>query len=75
MHGGAVEMIGEERAARAAFLPAGTEHEVIDEQLAAAAEQVGERLLAAGPVEHVALVDLNPGQFAALPAELVAARG
>ena len=60
MNGGAVEMVGQERAARAALLPARTEHEVIDDQLAAAVEQVGQRLLATGSVEHIGLVDLDP---------------
>jgi len=39
----AVEMIGQERTARAAFFPVGAEHEVIDDQLALAAEQIGQR--------------------------------
>jgi hypothetical protein len=42
MDHGAVEMIGEKRAAGAALHPARPKHEVIDHQLALAAEQVGE---------------------------------
>ena len=45
---------------------------MIDDQLAAAAEQVGQRLLAVRSVEHVILLDLDPWQFAALGAEPVA---
>src|SRR5271155_1086934 len=65
-------MIGEQRAARAAGFPAGPEHEVIDDQLAFAAEQAGKRLLAVRPDEYVSLVDLHPWQLAALPAQRVA---
>ena len=43
MDDGAVEMIGEERAARAALLPIRAKHEVIDDQLAFAAKQLGQR--------------------------------
>jgi hypothetical protein len=64
----AVEMIGQQRTARTAFFPVGAEHEVIDDQLALAAEQIGQRLLAARSLEYVALVHALPGQFAALAA-------
>ena len=72
MNRGAVEMIGQIRAARAALLPAGTEHEVIDDELALAAEQIGQGFLAVRTVEHVSLFDLFPRQRAALAGELVA---
>src|SRR5690606_12324954 len=72
---GAVEVVGEERAAVAAFLPAGAVHEVVDDQLAVAAEQLGERLAAVGAVELIGLVDPDPGQRTALGAELVALAG
>lgn len=45
---------------------------MLDQELAAAGEQVGQRLLAGGTVEHVALVDPDPGQLAALGGERVA---
>src|SRR5436190_2028152 len=70
-----VKMIGKIRAARAALFPAGTEHEVIDDELATAFEQFGERLFAARAVEYVVLVNLDPGQFAPPPAQLVAGAG
>src|SRR5262249_444 len=41
-----VEVVGPERAALAADVVLGRDHEVVDDQLPAAAEQVGERLLA-----------------------------
>ena len=43
VHVHAVDVVGHERAARAALLPARAEHEVLHQQLAAAFEQVGER--------------------------------
>ncbi len=64
-----------ERAADAAFRPVGTEHEVLDDKLAASVEQIGERLRAVGSVEHVVLFDLDPRQRAAFRAELVAQAG
>jgi hypothetical protein len=48
---------------------------MIDDQLAAAAEQVSQRFLAGRAVEHVVLLDLDPWQFAALRAEPVARAG
>ena len=66
VHVRAVDVVGHERAALAALLPAGREHEVLDQQLAAAVEQVGERAPAVGRVEDVVLVDTHPRQRAAL---------
>lgn len=40
VHVGAVDMVGEERAAHATHPPTGTEHEVIDDQLAASVEEL-----------------------------------
>ena len=64
-----------ERAADAAFRPVRAEHEVLDDELAAPVEQVGERLLAVRAVEHVVLLDLDPGQRATFGAQLVAQAG
>src|SRR5271156_4557810 len=72
MHEASVEVISEIRAAFAALFPAGAEHEMVDDQLAAACEQLVERLFARWSVEHVALVDLDPRKFAALAAEFIA---
>src|SRR6059036_262757 len=68
-------MIGQERAAPAALLPPGSEHEMIDNQLAASGEKVGQRLLAIWPVEYVVLFHLDPGQVAPLGAQLIAQPG
>ena len=58
----AVEMIGKEGAARATRIPARPEHEMIDDELTASVEEVGQRLATARRFECVRLFDLNPGQ-------------
>src|SRR6266511_4854098 len=68
-------MIGPERAALATLLPSWSEHEMHDDQLAASIEEVGERLLAVRPVEAIPLLHPDPGQLAALPAQLIAQPG
>src|SRR2546430_2537700 len=65
-------MVGEKRAALAPLFPARTEHEVIDDQLAAAAEKVRERLAAFRAFEHIVLLHSYPRQLAPLTAELIA---
>ena len=47
VHEGAVDMVGHKRAARATLFPSRAEHEVIDDQLAAPAEEV--ELSGSGP--------------------------
>jgi hypothetical protein len=56
----------------AAFLPTRPEHKVIDEELAFAAEQIGERDFARRPVENVFLFDFDPRQLATLEVQFVA---
>ena len=46
---------------------------MVDEQLGAAVEQIGEALRAGLGIEDVVLLDRNPGQLAPLPGHLVAA--
>src|SRR6516164_2177042 len=75
MLAGAVDVVGVEGAADAALFPAGAEHEVLDDQLAAPLEKVGEGYLAPRPVEDIGLLDLDPGHLAALPAQFVARPG
>jgi hypothetical protein len=53
----------------------GVEHEVPDDQLAAAFEQVEQRRVAIGPLEHVLLLDRDHRQHAALGVQRVAAAG
>jgi hypothetical protein len=65
VHDDAVEVVGPTRAVRAAFVPLRGEHEVIDDQLAAAVEELRQRPLAVPSFEHVRLLDALPGQRAA----------
>jgi hypothetical protein len=71
----AVDVVRQERAAGAAFLPARTEHEVIGHELAAAVEQVGQAPPALRAFECVDLIHADPRQLAALGAQLVAQPG
>ena len=70
-----LKTVGPERAAFAAFVPVGREHEVLHHELAAPLEQVGQRHLAVLDHRTNSLVDLDPGQCAALRAEAVAGTG
>src|SRR3984893_3523827 len=72
MHGAAVDMIGQQRATRATLLPFRTEHEVVHDQLASTAKEVGQGFLSARGVEDVLLVYSLPWQFAALSTQFVA---
>src|SRR5262249_50689573 len=47
-------------------------HEMLDDQLAASVKEIGERLLATRAIEDVFLLDFDPGQLAALAAQLIA---
>jgi hypothetical protein len=55
-----------ERATRTALVDVMQPHEVVDDQLAAALEQVGQRHLAVRALEHVVLVDGHRGKCAPL---------
>ena len=44
---------------------------MLHQQLAVAVEQIGQRALALGRVEHIGFVDAHPGQGAALAGEFV----
>src|SRR3546814_16006712 len=61
-----------EGAAGAALLPAGAEHEVLHEELAAPGEEIAQRNRPLGPFEDVVLLDPHPGQRPALLQQLVA---
>jgi hypothetical protein len=56
-----VEIVGPERAARAPLARRGIEHEVVDDQLAAMLEQLGQRLLPRGPSKTYDLVTFSHG--------------
>src|SRR5450755_964173 len=72
---GAVEAVRDRRAGRAPCRVLGAEHEVIDEQLRASLEEIGERRCALVGVEAVLLVDPDPGQLLPPARQLVAAPG
>src|SRR5580658_3238487 len=57
----AIEIVGPERARLARFLPLGSEHEVIDDQLRAPVEEIGERESARRPLKLVPLFHPLPG--------------
>src|SRR5262249_45091181 len=71
----AVHAVGDRRARRTTRRVGRAEHEVIDEELRAAIEQLGEDLLARLGLETILLLELDPGQLAARPGELVAEPG
>src|SRR5919106_5960559 len=71
----AVERVRDRRAGRTPRLEVGPEHEVVDDQLRAPAEQVFERSAPLVGLEPVLLVDPNPGQLLPPPRQLVAAPG
>src|SRR5438445_466012 len=70
--GGAVEAVGDRRAGRAPGRVVGPEHEVVDEELRAPSEEIGEGCRALVGLEAVLLVNANPGQLLPHPRELVA---
>src|SRR2546430_17291288 len=59
-----VKMIGQIRAALATLLPAPAEHEMINHQLTATLEQVGQRFLTIRPFADIFLFDLDHLQLA-----------
>jgi hypothetical protein len=67
----AIEMVRQIRAALAPFFPIGTKHEVINNQLTAAIEEIRQSLLAVCSIENVLLFHLNPWQFAPMAAHFV----
>src|SRR5262249_59322333 len=66
-----VEIVGPEGAGLAARLPIRREHEVIDDELGLAGEEVRQALPARGPLEVIGLLHALPGQLAPRPAQLV----
>src|SRR5262245_19550558 len=70
-----VDMIGEERTARANVIRIGRQHEMIDRELASRAEQLGKRYLAFWTVKDIVLLDIHPGQGAALGSDAVMQMG
>ena len=61
MRENAFNMVDLEGATDALRLGTGTHHEVLDEKLAAAIEELCQRHLAVGCVENIGFLDLDPG--------------
>jgi hypothetical protein len=72
---GAVEVVAQERAPRTTRGPVWAEHEVVDDQLAAAVEELAQRFPARRRVKGVLLVDQYPRQRKAFRIDLVAQPG
>src|SRR5436190_1153004 len=70
-----IDRVGDRGADGAARLVRRAEHEVVDEQLRATVEELGERLRPRLGLEAVVLLDRHPGKLPPLPRELVAATG
>src|ERR1051326_6149827 len=71
MRDSAGHVVGKERTTRTAFVPIRPEHEVVNDQLAAAVEQFGQAFLTFWRLEDVIFVDLHPREFASLGGESV----
>src|SRR5437762_12056007 len=69
---GAVKVIRQIGAAFATFVPVGTEHEMINDQLTAPVEKIGQGFLAIRPFEYVILVDLHHREAPSGGAERIA---
>src|SRR5229473_3359054 len=69
---GAVEAVRDRRAGRTPCRVLGPEHEVIDEELRASSEEIGEGRCALVGLEAVLLVDSNPRQLLPPPRQFVA---
>ena len=56
----AADVVELKRASNTALRPAGTQHEMLDNQLAVSAKEIGEGFPPLWPVKDVGLVDLDP---------------
>src|SRR5262249_36358285 len=68
----ALDVVDLERASDALCGLAGPHHEMLDEELAAAVEQIGERHLSVRPIENVLLLHLDPREVAAFAGQAIA---
>jgi hypothetical protein len=73
--GEVADAVGQERAGLAALFPVRVEHEVVDQQLTAALEQVEQAGLAVRALEDVFLVNLDDRQLAPLSVQRVSLPG
>jgi hypothetical protein len=61
VHKRGLDMVHVKRTAFAALFPAGSKHKMLYEQLAAALEQISQRLRTFRALKEVVLLDANPG--------------
>src|SRR5437764_805099 len=71
----AVEAVGSQRAGGTSGVVVEAEHEVVDEQLGAAVEQLRQAPWSVSGLERVLLLDWDPRKLSALPGELIAHPG
>jgi len=69
------DVVDDDRASLAAGVPSRVEHEVVDDQLPAAVEEVEQRRLAVRSVEDVFLVDPDHRESASLGVQPVSGAG
>ncbi|MGC4002316.1 MAG: hypothetical protein QM811_03885 [Pirellulales bacterium] len=74
-HAEIAQRVEHARAAWAAFVPRGIEHEVVDDQLPAAGEKIDQADFASGSVEDVVFLDLDHRQFASRGVDFVVGLG
>lgn len=67
----AVEVVGDIRATRATLVPAGAQHEMVNQELAAVAKEIAQRGFAVWAFEHVVFLDALPREFAAQAVDFV----
>jgi hypothetical protein len=66
-----VESVGQQRAGWATGLLTGPEHEVIDQELTAPLEKIGESFPAGGRIETILVADFDPGKRLTFPVDPV----
>src|SRR5258708_20934649 len=66
-----IEIVSPERAMRATFIPIRVKHEMVDDELAAALEELGQHLLAAWAGKRILLFNLLPWKVAPLAVQAV----
>src|SRR5215467_4628425 len=70
-----VEIVRPERAVLASRIPVGGEHEVVDDQLTSALEQIRQRFFSIWAVKDIILVYLHPRQLPSLVTQSIAQFG
>jgi hypothetical protein len=66
-----IEVVGQERTALAAFFPICSQHEMVDDQLVPAREQIRERLRTVRACKNIIFLHAFPRKFAPPPAKFV----